>query len=130
MFALDTNTMIYFFQGKGRVGQHLLSTPPSMIMIPTIVLHELYVGIEKSQSSSKRIEQLEGLLSIVTVQPFGAPEARVAASIRANLEKSGRPIGPLDTLIAGTALANNATVVTHNLREFSRVPGLEVVDWY
>ncbi len=52
------------------------------------------------------------------------------AKIRAQLEKQGTPIGPMDILIAGTAIALQATLVTHNVREFSRIPGLSIADWY
>ncbi len=130
MFALDTNTLIYFFKGIGRIGDRLMATPPSQILIPSVVLFELEVGIEKSKSPIKRRKQLEEFLAVVTVQSFGSIEARTAAIIRADLEKRGTPIGPLDTLIAATALARNAVLVTHNTREFKRVPRLEVVDWY
>ncbi len=130
MFALDTNTLIYFFKGIGRIGDRLIATPPSQILIPSVVLFELEVGIEKSISPTKRRKQLKELLAVVTVQSFGTIEARTAALIRAGLEKRGKPIGPLDTLIAATALAHNAVLITHNTREFKRVPKLEVVDWY
>ncbi len=130
MFALDTNTLIYFFKGIGRIGDRLLATPPSQIMVPSVVLYELELGIEKSNSPAKRRKQLEEFLTVVTVQSFGPAEARTAAMIRAGLEKGGQPIGPLDTLIAATSLAHNAILVTHNTREFKRVPRLEVVDWY
>ena len=62
--------------------------------------------------------------------PFGPEEARVTAQLRARLESQGTPIGPLDTLIAGTALAHGGVLVTRNLREFARVPGLALEDWY
>ncbi|MEZ4591976.1 MAG: PIN domain-containing protein [Chloroflexota bacterium] len=61
---------------------------------------------------------------------FWRMEARQAAQIRATLEKAGQPIGPYDLLIAGTALAHNHTLVTHNVKEFSRVAGLQLEDWY
>ena len=66
----------------------------------------------------------------VSVLPFDHPAARAAATMRAELERRGRPIGPLDNLIAGTALAHRATLVTRNTREFSRLPNLAVLDWY
>jgi len=130
MFALDTNTLIYFFKGRGNVSDRLLETPPNQITIPSVVLFEIFVGLEKSESPAKRRKQLGDFLRVVTIQPFGPAEAQTAAIIRAHLEKQGQPIGPLDTLIAATALTHNAVLVTHNTSEFSRVPRLEVVDWY
>lgn len=70
------------------------------------------------------------MVDLINFLPFGELEARSTAALRAALEKRGKPIGPLDTLIAGTAVANRAVLVTHNVREFGRVPGLEAVDWY
>jgi tRNA(fMet)-specific endonuclease VapC len=130
MWALDTNTLIYFFRGEGNVGKEILSRSPSDIGIPSIVLYELEVGIAKSTSPRKRMGQLEELTAVVQTLPLGAAEARVSAAIRSNLEKKGKPIGPYDVLIAGTAKACNATLITRNTREFKRVQGLVLEDWY
>ena len=62
--------------------------------------------------------------------PFDEAAALAAAEVRIELERAGMGIGPIDTLVAGTALAHSATLVTHNTREFSRVRGLRLVDWY
>jgi tRNA(fMet)-specific endonuclease VapC len=128
--VLDTNTLICFFRGEGNVGKEILSRSPGAIGIPSIVLYELQVGIAKSTSPRKRMGQLEELTAVVQTLPFGAAEARVSAAIRSNLEKEGKPIGPYDVLIAGTAKASNATLVTRNTREFKRVQGLVVENWY
>ncbi len=130
MFVLDTNTLIYFFKGMGKVSETLLATSPRDIAIPAVVVFELEVGIAKSTAPVRRRRQLDQLLAVTTLLPFGRDEARAAASLRAKLEEKGWPIGPFDTLIAGTALARNSTLVTHNLDEFGRVPSLQVVDWY
>jgi tRNA(fMet)-specific endonuclease VapC len=130
MYVLDTNTLIYFFKGMGNVGKTLLKNPPSSISIPTVVLYELEVGIAKSVYQENRITQLEALIAVVKILPFGIDEVRCAASIRANLEKKGTPIGPYDVLIAGTALSNKGILVTHNTKEFERVEGLQLEDWY
>ncbi len=98
--------------------------------MPAIVLSELETGIAKSSDPRKRREQLDRLLAVVGTLVFGLPEAKVAGRIRAALEAAGTPIGPLDVLIAATALANNATLVTRNDREFSRVSGLAITNWY
>jgi tRNA(fMet)-specific endonuclease VapC len=130
MWVLDTNTLIYFFKGEGKVAERLLGKRPADIGIPTIVLYELEVGIAKSSSPEKRTEQLAELTSVVQVLSFQQQEARVAADIRAVLEKQGTPIGPYDTLIAGTALAHGAVLVSRNTREFARIGNLKVEDWY
>jgi tRNA(fMet)-specific endonuclease VapC len=69
-------------------------------------------------------------LSRVNLVPFDRNAAMAAATIRAQLEQQGTPIGPIDVLIAGVAVAERATIVTRNIGEFSRVAGLSIVDWY
>jgi len=130
MYILDTNTLIYYFKGSGNVSKHLLSYPPREIAIPAIVLYELEVGLAKSTAPEKRRQQLQTLTDFITILPLAKREATIAASIRATLEKSGNSIGPLDTLIAGIALAHQGILVTHNTKEFSRVDGLNLIDWY
>lgn len=130
MYVLDTNTVIYFFKGKGNVSTKMLQIPPKDIAIPVVVLYELEVGIAKSTSPQKRTRQLATLVSALDVLPFGLTEAKSAALVRAELELQGQPIGPYDALIAGTALANQATLVTHNVKEFRRIEQLSIEDWY
>jgi tRNA(fMet)-specific endonuclease VapC len=129
-YALDTNTLIYFFKGIGNVKNRLLSVPPGEIVLPSIVLFELELGIAKSSSPRKRISQLKDFTDLVNVIAFGPAEAKAAAQIRAKLEKKGIPIGPYDVLIAACAKANNLILVTHNLKEFKRIDGLRVEDWF
>lgn len=130
MYALDTNTVAYFFKGMGGVGPRLLAVPPSETTVSAIVAFELEVGVARSPEATRRREQLARFLATVTVIPFGREEAEVAAGVRADLERRGQPIGPLDVLIAGSALAHGAVLVTRNTREFSRVAGLRVENWY
>jgi len=126
---LDTNTLIYFFKGMGEVEENLFSHSPRDIFIPSIVIYELQVGIAKSNNPQKREKQLATLLEQVTILEFGEREAKASALIRAELEKKGTPIGPIDILIAGSAKAHNLTLVTHNTKEFMRVEGLALKDW-
>ena len=130
MYVLDTNTLIYFFRGQGNVAQHLLAVPPGQIAVSAVTVYELEVGIAKSTQPAKRRRQFNELLDAINVLPFDHGSATKAARVRADLEKVGRPIGPLDTLIAGTVLAHRATLVTHNTGEFRRVPKLTVTDWF
>lgn len=130
MYVLDTNTLIYYFKGQGRVAQNLVNVSAQEISIPTIVLFELQVGIAKSTSPAKRTQQLQELMSRVNLVLFDREAALAAAKIRAELEQQGTPIGQMDVLIAGTAIVLQATLVTHNIKEFSRVSGLTIVDWY
>ena len=130
MFALDTNTLIYYFKGIGNVAARLRLVSPRELAIPSVVLYELETGLARSNSPEKRRRALNVLVAATRVLPFDGEAARSAAAIRASLEAAGTSIGPLDTLIAGTALAHSAILVTHNSAEFSRVSGLRLTDWY
>ncbi len=130
MFMLDTNTLIYFFKGMGEVEENLFTHSPKDIFIPSIVIYELQVGIAKSNNPQKREKQLATLLEQINIIEFGEREAKASALIRADLEKKGTPIGPIDILIAGSAKAHNLTLVTHNTKEFMRVEGLALKDWF
>jgi tRNA(fMet)-specific endonuclease VapC len=130
VFVLDTNTIIHFFKGRGRVAGSLAAVPPSEIAVPSIVIYELELGVRGSANPTRRREELDAFLDCVEEIPFDRSVASVAADIRTRLERAGLGIGPFDTLIAATALARGATLVTHNRREFARVPGLAVVDWF
>jgi tRNA(fMet)-specific endonuclease VapC len=129
-YVLDTNTLIYYFKGIGNIATQLLATPPNDIGIPTIVLYELEVGIAKSVRPRKRKAQLQEFISLVNIIPISDAEAKCAAGIRVKLEKKGSLIGPYDILIAASAMANNNILVTHNQREFQRIRGLKLEDWY
>jgi tRNA(fMet)-specific endonuclease VapC len=130
MYVLDSNCLIYFFKRQGRVAENFLKTPPQDVALPAVALYELETGVAKSRFSERNQAQLDEVVSRIAVLPFGVPEAKASARIRARLETQGATIGPIDILIAGTALSHGATLVTHNLREFERVQGLSVVDWY
>ena len=130
MFVLDTNTLIYFFKGLGQVKTRMMDHSPQEIGIPTVVVYELFVGIEKSSFSEQRSKQLHQLIRTVNVLPFDLSASIHAARIRVHLESIGQKIGPMDTLIAAIARANQGVIVTHNTREFSRVPDLLMEDWY
>lgn len=130
MFVLDTNTLIYFFKGQGRIAERLLSMPPAEIAVPAVAVYELEVGIAKSSQPTKRRRQLDDLLDAISVWPFDRSAANAAATIRARLEAKGESIGTLDILIAGTALSKRAILVTRNEREFKRVQGLSVANWF
>lgn len=129
-YALDTNTLIYFFKGMGKVDQKLLAKMPGEVLIPAVVLYELETGIAKSQAPAKRRDQLNELLKVIQIIPFDATAARIAADLRADLEQQGRMIGPLDNLIAASAKAAGAILVTRNVSEFSRIAGLAVENWF
>jgi tRNA(fMet)-specific endonuclease VapC len=130
VFALDTNAFIYLLKGMGNVRQRVERTHPSDLAVPAIVAYELEIGTLKSRNPEARRHELHRFLSVIAVLPFDKRAAESSARLRFDLEEAGQKIGPLDTLIAGTVLANGATLVTRNVAEFSRVPGLRVEDWF
>ena len=130
LFALDTNTVSYYLRGQGRVTLRLLAQPPASIALPAVALYELTYGAGRAQAPRDLKARLQEFLARVEVLPFGREEAQAAARVRLDLERSGTPVGPHDILIAGTALAHKATLVTRNVGEFGRVRGLRVADWY
>jgi len=130
LYALDTSTLVDYLRGRGRTTERMLATPVGQILLPTVVLYELEVGAAKSADAERRRGELAELAGALRLAPFGAEEARTAARIRATLEARGESIGPHDVLIAATALAQRAILVTHNTREFRRIQGLQVEDWF
>ena len=126
-YLLDTNAVIAILKGEpvmlGRLRAHL----PSDFGLPSIVMHELYYGAHKSQRAADNLARVEALQ--FEVVPFDAEDAQHAGELRARLAAAGTPIGPFDALIAGQACARGLVLVTHNVREFARVGGLQVEDW-
>jgi tRNA(fMet)-specific endonuclease VapC len=99
-------------------------------LLSSVALFELRFGAFLGERREANARVLDALLADgVEVVPFDAEDAREAGEIRAGLRKAGREIGPYDVLIAAQARRRGATLVTHNLKEFARVPGLVVVDW-
>jgi tRNA(fMet)-specific endonuclease VapC len=130
MHLLDTNICIYLLKGTfPALKTRLESRSPSTIAIPAIVKAELYFGANKSQSKEKTLKVLNAFLAPLPIIPFGDDESIIYGRIRAEMESEGLPIGPNDLLIASTALARGATLVTRNVKEFQRVKGLVWEDW-
>ena len=131
MFFLDTNTCIYFLNGKSEsIKEKILSTPPSQIGIPVIVKAELILGAYKSQSMYKIVEKVEHFLEPFEIIPFENSLTYTYAEIRSELEKMGQPIGPNDLLIAAITKLHEATLITNNEKEFKRIKDLRVENWH
>ena len=132
MLVLDSNTISYYFRGDPQVVPRLQAIRPGDLGVPAIVEYELRYGLMRlpQEQAAPRLAALAQLLRPMQQLPFDAPCAEHAARIRATLEAQGTPIGPHDTLIAATALRHQVTLVTRNVREFSRVPGLQWINWH
>ena len=126
-YLLDTNAVIALMKGNARFIAQIKKHQPGDIFISSITLHELYFGAYKSQRRDENLTRV-GLLKF-QVLPFDDQDALCAGMARARLSAAGTPIGPLDVLIAGMALARGLTLITHNVGEFQRVEGLRVSDW-
>ena len=107
----------------------VLAQNPEDLCISVITYAELMHGVEKSQAVEKNRIAMSLFLSAITVLDFNSRAAEVYGEIRAELEKKGTPIGPMDLLIAGHAKSQNLVLVTNNTREFARVTGLQIEDW-
>lgn len=130
MYVLDTNTLICFFKQQGQIAARLKTVEATRIAIPAIVLFELEYGILRSTKPEVQRQGLATVLSVYRVLDLTPASARCAAWVKHTLESMGTPIGHCDPLIAGIALAHQCTLVTRNTREFARVPGLLVENWY
>lgn len=129
-YLLDTNTCIQYLNGRSpNIKQRLEKTLAKEIVVCSIVKAELFFGAMKSVNPKRSFAKQKKFLDRFDSLPFDDQSAVIYGQIRAQLESQGTPIGPTDLLIAAIALANQATLVTHNTREFSRVTGLRIEDW-
>jgi tRNA(fMet)-specific endonuclease VapC len=128
-YVLDTNTCIYALKLQGQVVERMRERAPSDIVIAIVTLAELWFGAQKSARRAAVRREIDAFLEPFEVLPFDRESAEAYARTRCDLERAGRPIGERDLLIASIALARDLTVVTHNLGEFARVPGLKTEDW-
>ena len=127
---LDTTICIYMIKNRPpEVRKHFEQFVPGDIAISSITVAELHYGVEKSTSREKNALALEAFLLPLELALFDAESALVYGKIRAALERQGAPIGGMDMLIAAQAIAQGFTLVTHNLKEFNRVPGLKCETW-
>jgi tRNA(fMet)-specific endonuclease VapC len=109
--------------------QRVLMHSPGTLAFSVIVMHELYYGAYKSQRVERNLETVRLFLRNFPILDMDPQDAIAAGEIRAALANRGKPIGPFDLLLAGQAKARDLTLVTNNIREFERVPGLRVEDW-
>ena len=129
-YMLDTNICIYAIKKKPpAVIRRILATNPEQLCISSITYAELMYGAEKSQWKERSRTALALMMASITILNFDGKAAEMYGMIRAELEARGTPIGSMDMLIAAHAMAEELTVVTNNIREFSRIEELRVEDW-
>ena len=129
-YMLDTNICIYAIKHMPReVIERLNEHNPNEICISSVTYAELIHGVEKSKAVEKNRTTLTLLLADIEILPFDTGAAEGYGEIRAELERKGTPIGPLDMMIAGHSRSLDYTVVTNNIKEFERIEGLRLENW-
>jgi tRNA(fMet)-specific endonuclease VapC len=130
MFLPDTNAFIRVLNKRSaKLVTRFMECDPKEIALSAIVKSELVFGALNSERVEANLETLEQFLKPHPVIEYTASCANAYGQLRAHLRRAGTPIGPLDMLIAATALTHDLTLVTHNTREFSRIPELKLEDW-
>ena len=129
VFALDTNIISYAMREEGGVADRMRTLGPANLTVPAMVVFEARFGLLRA-SRMRQLVAFEALTGVMRQLAFDTEAADHAARIRLQLETAGTPISLADLLIAATARRHGCTLVTHNTREFSRVPGLLLEDWY
>lgn len=130
MYLLDTNACIGILKGiSPSLAERLRFVPRTQIRLSSVVKAELLYGARKSGRIADNLRLLEEFFGTVASLPFDDRCAEAYGLIREELERAGTPIGPNDLLIAATARAHSAVLVTRNVREFSRVTDLRIEDW-
>jgi tRNA(fMet)-specific endonuclease VapC len=130
VFLLDTNICIYLIKKQPKkVLERLMVCSPEEVALSVVTVGELSYGAAKSKAKAKNRDALELFLAPFQVLPFTANAAHIYGDVRAALERRGTPIGSMGLLIAAHALALDCTLVSNNLREFKRVPGLATENW-
>ena len=129
-YMLDTNICIYVMKNKPeKVLERFREELDGGLGVSSITLAELEYGMKHSSNPAKNEQALLRFLAPLSILPFGAAVASEYGALRTYLQNKGTPIGPLDMLIAGHALAEGLTLVTNNVREFERVPDLRLENW-
>ena len=129
-FLLDTNICIGILTGRSpKAIDKLHQLAPTEVRICSVVRAELQFGARNSSRVEANLSLLETFLSPFTSVAFDDGAANYYGRIRADLHRAGKLIGPNDLLIAAMALANDLVLVTHNMKEFGRIPGLRWEDW-
>lgn len=129
-YLLDTNICIYLIKRKPpEVLQRFLQLSPGSVFISSVTTSELYYGAQKSQRVQTNLEALNHFLLSFRIVDYDESASFLYGELRADLEKRGQPIGPLDMMIAAHALSLDVPLVTNNTKEFERIKGLKLENW-
>ena len=128
-YMLDTNILIYTIKNRPKKVRKAFKRHSDYLSMSSVTLGELIYGAERSAQVTRNLQDVEGLAARMDVLPFDYQAAIHFGQLRAELTKTGKPIGPYDSMIAGHARSLGLILVTNNMREFRRVPGLRVENW-
>ena len=128
-YMLDTNIVIYTMKNRPLAVRDAFNGRQGQLCISSVTLMELLYGAEKSSNPEKNTQNIEGFTARLTVLDYDSAAAQHTGQIRAELAKIGKPIGPYDQMIAGHARSLGLILVSNNVREFKRVPGLRLENW-
>lgn len=128
-FMLDTNICIFTIKNRPQEVRAAFKRHHGQMCVSAVTLMELIFGAEKSSNPERNLADVEGFAARLEVLKYDQEAAAHTGQLRAELARHGKPIGPYDQMIAGHARSRGLIVVTNNLREFDRVPGLRLEDW-
>lgn len=128
-YMLDTNICVFTLKNKPQAVREAFNRHHGQMCISTVTLMELIYGAEKSAAPERNLAVVESFAARLEVLDYDRRAAAHSGQLRAELARAGAPVGPYDQMIAGHARSLGLVVVTNNLREFQRVPGLRVEDW-
>jgi tRNA(fMet)-specific endonuclease VapC len=128
-YLLDTNIVIYTMKNRPQQVKRRFKQHKDQMCISSVTLGELIFGAEHSQQVERNLTDIEAIIARLEVLPFDNKAAYHFGQIRAALYNIGKPIGPYDMMIAGQTRASGLTLITNNIKEFERVPGLILENW-
>ncbi|MBB3102321.1 type II toxin-antitoxin system tRNA(fMet)-specific endonuclease VapC [Azomonas macrocytogenes] len=128
-YLLDTNICIFTLKNRPQQVREAFKRHHGQMCISTVTLMELIYGAEKSASPERNLADIEGFAARLEVLTYDQAAAAHTGQLRAELARAGTPIGPYDQMIAGHARSLGLILITHNTREFERVPGLRIENW-
>jgi len=128
-YMLDTNIVIFTIKNRPMPLREVFKQHENQMCISAVTLGELIYGAERSSQPERNLVDIEGLVALLEVAPFEEHASEHFGQLRAELYRIGQPIGPYDMMIASHARAMGLILVTNNMKEFARVPGLRVENW-
>ena len=129
MYLLDTDTIIYCLKGDDTIRKNLERHTADLLKISIITLMELYYGAYKSDRVSGNLAKIKTIETGFEIIPTGNESAELFGRLKASLQKTGNPLDDFDLIIASCALAHNLTLVTNNVKHFSRIESLKLENW-